>query len=37
MIDKITADTGAVLVQTIGHTASFYRQADKPVITLPKK
>jgi len=37
MIDKIVADTGAVLVQTIGHTASFYRTADKPVIVLPKK
>jgi len=37
MIDKIVADTGAVLVQTIGHTASFYRQADKPAIQLPKK
>ena len=33
--DKIVADTGAVLVQTIGHTASFYREADKPVIKLP--
>ena len=37
MIDKIIAETGAVLVQTIGHTASFYRPADEPVITLPKK
>lgn len=36
MIDTIIADTGAVLVQTIGHTASFYREADKPVIKLPK-
>ena len=34
--DKIVADTGAVLVQTIGHTASFYREADKPKIKLPK-
>lgn len=32
---KIVAETGAVLVQTIGHTASFYREADKPVIKLP--
>ena len=36
MIDQIIAKTGAVLIQTIGHTASFYRKADKPVITLPK-
>jgi RNA-binding protein len=36
MIEKIVAETGAVLVQTIGHTASFYREADKPVIKLPK-
>lgn len=37
MIDKIVAKTGAIVVQTIGHTASFYRQADEPVIQLPKK
>ena len=36
MAEKIVADTGAVLVQSIGHTASFYREADKPVIKLPK-
>ena len=36
IVEKIEADTGAVLVQTIGHTASFYREADKPKITLPK-
>ena len=36
MTDKIVADTGAVLVQSIGHTASFYRAADKPKIKLPK-
>jgi len=35
MIAKIIDETGAVLVQTIGHTASFYRKADKPVIKLP--
>ncbi len=34
--DTIVKKTGAVLVQTIGHTASFYREADKPKITLPK-
>jgi len=37
MIDKITGMTQACLVQTIGHTASFYRKAEKPVIVLPKK
>jgi RNA-binding protein len=36
MIEKIVTATGAVLVQTIGHTASFYREADEPVIKLPK-
>lgn len=36
MAEKIAADTGAVLVQSIGHTASFYREADKPKIKLPK-
>lgn len=36
MIDKIVADTGAALVQSIGHTASFYRAADEPFIKLPK-
>lgn len=36
MTVKIVAETGAVLVQTIGHTASFYREAKKPVIKLPK-
>ena len=32
----IVKQSGAVLVQTIGHTASFYREADKPKIQLPK-
>jgi len=36
MAEKIVAATGAVLVQSIGHTASFYREADKPKIKLPK-
>ena len=36
VVDKIVTDTGAVLVQSIGHTASFYREADKPKIKLPK-
>lgn len=37
MIDSIIEKTAATLVQTIGHTASFYRPADKPVIVLPKR
>lgn len=37
MLDTIIDKTGATLVQTIGHTASFYREADKPVIKLPKR
>ena len=36
MIKQICEQTGSELVQTIGHTASFYRQAEKPVITFPK-
>ncbi|MFK5913062.1 MAG: YhbY family RNA-binding protein [Woeseiaceae bacterium] len=36
MVGDIVTKTTAVLVQTIGHTASFYRPADKPVISLPK-
>lgn len=32
----IVKQTSAVLVQSIGHTASFYREADKPKIQLPK-
>lgn len=35
MIDAITSTSHANLIQTIGHTASFYRVADKPVIKLP--
>ncbi len=34
--NSIVKQTGAVLVQSIGHTASFYREADKPKIQLPK-
>ncbi len=37
IIEKICAQTKSELIQTIGHTASFYRPADEPVITLPKK
>lgn len=36
MIEQIAKQTKSELVQTIGHTASFYRQADKPKIILPK-
>lgn len=34
--NTIENQTSAVLVQSIGHTASFYREADKPKIQLPK-
>ena len=34
--DSIVNQSGAILVQSIGHTASFYREADKPKIRLPK-
>lgn len=37
IIDHIITHTKAVLIQTIGHTASFYRQADEAIIQLPKK
>lgn len=36
MIEQIREQTGSELVQAIGHTASFYRPAEKPVITFPK-
>ena len=36
MINKIMNDTNASLVQKIGHTASFYRPAKEPKISLPK-
>ena len=36
MIEQICAQTNSELVQAIGHTASFYRPAEKPVISLPK-
>lgn len=36
MIEQIIEQTKSELVQTIGHTASFYRQAEKPKIVLPK-
>ena len=36
MVEQICKKTQSQLVQTIGHTASFYRQAKEPVIKLPK-
>ncbi|MGD8525775.1 MAG: YhbY family RNA-binding protein [Thioalkalispiraceae bacterium] len=36
MIEQIQQHTQADIIQTIGHVAVFYRQADKPVIELPK-
>jgi len=37
MIQQIGQQTRSELVQTIGHTASFYRQAEQPKITFPNK
>ena len=37
MIEQICAQTKSELVQAIGHTASFYRPAEKPIISLPKQ
>lgn len=34
--NRIVATTKSVLVQAIGHTASFYREAKKPKLILPK-
>ncbi|MDH5778556.1 MAG: ribosome assembly RNA-binding protein YhbY [Gammaproteobacteria bacterium] len=36
MIEQIAETTKSELVQTIGHTASFYRQADTPKLVIPK-
>ncbi len=36
MIEQICTQTRSELVQTIGHTASFYRPAEEPVITFPR-
>ena len=36
MIEKIVNETSSALVQKIGHTASFYRPAKEPKISLPK-
>ena len=32
----IAQRSGAELVQSIGHIATFFRRADKPVIALPR-
>ena len=37
MIEQIQQHTQSTIIQTIGHVAVFYRQAEKPVIELPKK
>lgn len=37
MIEAIQQQTQSTIIQTIGHVAVFYRQADKPVIEFPKK
>ena len=37
MIEQIQQHTQSTIIQTIGHVAVFYRQADKPVIELPRK
>jgi len=36
MIEQICTRTNSELIQAIGHTASFYRPAEKPIITFPK-
>ncbi|MDH3949092.1 MAG: ribosome assembly RNA-binding protein YhbY [Gammaproteobacteria bacterium] len=35
IIDKISEQTAASWVLSIGHIAAFYRQAEKPKIVLP--
>lgn len=36
MMETIAAKTGSELVLVIGHIGGFYRQAEKPVIELPR-
>ena len=36
MIEAISGNTGAELVQRVGHVAVFYRPAEKPQIMLPQ-
>jgi len=36
MLEKIVAETGADLIQVIGHIGGFYRPAEVPKIVLPK-
>lgn len=35
MVEAIRHRTASEVVQTIGHVASFFRRAEKPVIPLP--
>ncbi len=35
MTEEIRRRTASELVQTIGHVATYFRRAEKPVITLP--
>jgi RNA-binding protein len=35
MLTKLVADSGATLVQRIGHVALLYRRAEEPKIVLP--
>lgn len=37
MITQIAEQTESEVVQSIGHTACFFKRAEKPVIDLPKK
>ena len=36
VLSKLIADSGAALIQRIGHVALIYRPAEKPKIMLPK-
>lgn len=36
MLEKIVEETGAELIQVIGHIGGFYRPAEVPKIALPK-
>ncbi len=36
LIEELVAKSGALLVQTIGHTALLYRKAKKPSLQIPR-
>jgi len=36
VLSKLLADSGAALIQRIGHVALIYRTAEEPKINLPK-